>query len=269
MKEFRIRASSIGDIMTGTIGLTEVQQNKLNELQAKKAIKPLTAIQEGELNRLLEKEKNPDYPVGLKTFCEVWLKQKLYKRKKEFTSKYTEKGDAVEQESLIKIKDHLGLASISKNDEYLENQYIHGTPDVNESLLIDAKNSWDCFTFPLFETELPEDKYYWQGQGYMALTGKDECHFAYVLCDTPEHLIRNEAKSFCYRSGYEMSPDIMEDFKNKMTYSDISDELKIKVFTVKRNDSDIQKIYERVKCCRTYLGYLTSRNKSFNTTTAT
>ena len=47
-----------------------------------------------------------------------------------------------------------------------------------------------------------------------------------------------------------MDADIYEEFVNKMTYPNIADKYKIKVFDIDRNDSDIELIKSRVLVCR-------------------
>lgn len=266
MSEFKIRASAAGAIMAGTVGLTEVQQKRLEELtlrevQSKagnKAFKPLTLNMEKELEGLLIKKDNPEPPQGAKTYCELWLKQNIYQRRKEFTSKQTEKGNWVEEHSLGMIAKHLGLQELSKCDEYFENDFMTGNPDVLlDEFGIDAKNPWDCFTFPLFDDKLPEDDYFWQGQQYMALTGRNLWKFVYVLSDTPVHLIKNEARNYCYKNGVELCPEIMDEFTARMTYPDIPEQYKIKVFDVHRDENAIRRIEERVVLCRKYIKQLT------------
>ena len=196
-------------------------------------------------------------PVGAKTYCEQWVKQQIYSRRKEFTSKYTIKGDMVEESSLPVIANYLGIEKLSKNDEYFENEFATGTPDALTDYIIDAKNSWDCFSFPLFDDEVPSDDNYWQGQVYMWLTGKQLAKFVYVLSDTPEKLIQQEAKSYCYKNGYDLSPEIVDEVRERMTYGNIDPKYKIKVFDVVRNDEDIKLIETRVLLCREYINSLT------------
>lgn len=260
IKLFKIRASAASKIMAGEIGLTAKQLIRFTELRDRAntpGAKALTDNMKEELAELLKKHTYPELPKGAKTYCELWVKQQIYKRKKEFTSKQTEKGNLVELDSFPRIAAHLKLESFDKNDEFFENDFMHGTPDiVLEEPVIDAKNSWDCFSFPLFDDEVPYDENYWQGQVYMELTGKKEALFVYVLSDTPEKLIINEAKSYCYRNGFEMSPEWVDEFRERMTYPTIDEKYKIKVFKVERNDADINAIAERVKMCRAYIATL-------------
>ncbi len=65
---------------------------------------------------------------------------------------------------------------VSENEERITNEYITGVPDVNTDVLIDVKSSWDAFTFfeKVVEDELKNKDYYYQLQGYMWLTDKQE-----------------------------------------------------------------------------------------------
>ena len=105
------------------------------------------------------------------------------------------------------------------------------------------------FTFPFFEIEIPNTDYYWQLQGYMALTGKTKAKLIYTLTDTPKHIIESEAKKYAWSNGYEFEY-VIEEFTRKMTYSDIDVKKRIKIYEIERNEVDIAKIYERVLECR-------------------
>jgi len=218
IKPFKVRCSAIGHIMTNSRSKTET----LSE----------TA----------------------KTYCEDWLKGQLYNRKKEISNKYTEKGLIVEDDSLDFIAKMLDLGMLLKNEQYFENEFMHGTPDaILPDLVIDVKNSWDCFTFPLFDTEIQNSDYFYQLQGYMHLTGRTKAKLIYCITDTPENLIERECRNYCYKNGYEMDIDLFNEFQAKMTYSDVPDNLKIKVFDINYSPETIEKINNRVFECRIYV----------------
>lgn len=219
MKQFKIRASQIGKIMTNPRIKSEVLSQTT------------------------------------KSYCEQWVKEQIYNRRYEFSSKYTEKGNTVEDNAIDLISEHLynGMLMI-KNDDYFENDFCTGTPDIIiKDEIIDNKSSWDCFTFPLFDTELNKD-YYWQMQGYMWLTGYNRAKVIYTLMDTPYNIIESEAKRYCYKNGFdELDLDIYNEFKDKMTYYDVPVEKRIKSFEVIRNDEQIEEIKQRVILCRDYI----------------
>lgn len=215
MEKFKIRCSAIGQIMT----------------------------------------KSGKFTKGVEAYCDNWILERIYNRKKEFANKYTEKGNIVEDESLDFVSIQLGYGFLFKNQQYFEDDYMTGTPDIiTKDHTLDVKNSWDCFTFPLLANELPEDNYDWQGQGYMNLAGKDLHKVVYVLSDTPKHLIEKEAFFYCRNNGYEdHDDDIYNMFENKLTYPNIDPKLRIRVFEVPRDDRAIQSVRDRVDECREYI----------------
>ena len=254
--KFKIRCSAIGDIISDSGMISEAQLLKLDGLQNKP--KARTELQEKEMQRLIWLRENPQISQGAKTYCEKWVKEHLYNSRKEFTSKYTDKGNIMEDESIDFITDQLNLGFLIKNEVRKSDEWMEGEADVlpNE-LVIDAKNSWDHETFPLFANVPPDDNNYWQIQGYMNLWNRPNGKVVYTLMNTPEHLILGEAKRYCWNQGYEeLDNDIYLEFHNNMTYDDIEDALKIKVFDIERNDDDIQKIKDRVEMCRDYIAEL-------------
>lgn len=186
------------------------------------------------------------------TYCKDWLKSQIYKRDRIISSKYMQKGNEVEDESIDFVCEQLGLGFIMKNEKFFENDFLQGTPDiVLPELIIDVKNSWDTHTFPLLDGVLPNDSYYWQAQVYMELLGIKNYKVVYCLTNTPKHLIEKEAFWYCKNNGYdELDLDIYKNFEHRMTYDDVPNHLKIKVYDIKHNQQDVDKIIKRVKECR-------------------
>lgn len=226
IKEFKIRCSAIGKIMT--------------EPRTK------AAKEAGELSETA------------KSYCELWLKEQLYQRQKEFVSKYTAKGNEAEQSSIDYLSG-VHLQDYTKNELRFHDEYMEGTPDIiTETEVIDMKNSWDFSTFPLFETEINKD-YFLQLQGYMHLTGRKKSRLVYVLSDAPDFLIESEAKRFAWANNinYEET-DLFKIFHDKMTYGNLPRELKLKEYAIDYNASVIEAVQERVKQCRIYINSLTA-----------
>ena len=152
-----------------------------------------------------------------------------------------------------------------KNDKQFENDYFTGEPDIippNIDLVIDAKNSWSWESFPILEEEIPTLDYYWQLQGYMSLTDRHHAKLVYVLSDTPQHLIEREARRYCYDNGFEeLDIDIYNKFLADMTYTDVSNNLKIKVFDIERSNEDIVLAKNKVIECREYISTLLNQIK--------
>lgn len=195
-----------------------------------------------------------------KTYCETWLKEKLYNRFKDFSSKYTQKGIEVEGDAIKFISEQLNLGLVFKNEERFENDYLQGTPDlIISNYVIDNKSSWDCFTFPLFETA-PDTSYWWQLQGYMALTGKDNAKLIYTLMDAPQWLIDSEVEKelrFNRVNLDEVTWDVREQMSSKYKYSALDPKLRIKIFEFKKDEEAINSIQIKVEKCRQYIDSLT------------
>ncbi len=224
---FKIRCSAIGEIMTSP-------RDKGNVLSA-------TA----------------------KKHCETWLKEQLFRRKNTFSNKYTQKGIIVEDSSIDFLAAQLGYGFLLKNEDSFENEYLTGTPDLlppGSNEVIDIKSSWSWVTLPLFEEECPNKIYWWQLQGYMALTGRAKARLVYILSDTPIHLIEREARRYCYDNGYDdLDSDIYDMFYADMTYGDVAPSLKLKTFSFEKDENAINQIYDRVEACRYYIKNLLTK----------
>lgn len=262
---FKIRSSAVSDIMAGSTlenGLTAPQKEELDYLLNRQASggKALTIKQMEKLSELTMKfNAKPELPAGAKTYCKNWLKQSIamYNRRIEISSKYTEKGLIVEDHAIDFIAEKLNLGFLMKNETRKENDYMTGCCDIDieaKSLIIDNKSSYDFTTFPIFATKCPSSGYEDQGQSYMELYDRNHFWLAYTLMDTPINIIQRECKYYSNQMGYgEVTEDLMKEFVARMTYSDVPDELKIKVFKIERDRSFPAKVEQRVKMCRTYL----------------
>ena len=198
----------------------------------------------------------PELPKGAETHLRNWSKSKLYGRSKEIGSKYLIKGNAVEEQAIDLLAEYMGEGFLFKNEQQFEDDHITGMPDViRADRVIEIKSPWDWSTFPAFESKIPESNYFWQCQGYMALTGKDFAQLCYVLCDTPEEQIYKEAKYKAYELGCD-TDDIIEDIAKGLTYGDIQLESRVKIFDIPRDEKAIENIRRRVEACRVFLSGL-------------
>lgn len=200
------------------------------------------------------RSKSEVLSVTTKTVAEEWMKQQLYDRYHSVKSKYTEKGNECELESIKLINKHYGWSGV-KNELFKENEYITGTCDVLlDNRIIDVKNSWSEKTFPLFDAELNDKAYFGQGQGYMELYGRDEFSVIYTLNDAPEHLIEREAWVKCRELGLdELDFEIYSEVQKKMTYSNLPNFLRIKRFDFTKDSEYIQAVNERVELVRNWI----------------
>ena len=229
IEKFKCRCSHLGIIMSGRTGLTEKQEETLAFLLEKPKITEKQGI---ELKRLQELKLSNELPEGVKSYCQDYVKSEIYGKKSEFYSKYADKGNLVENDSIDFYNPML-----SKNTEYKENDYIKGTPDiVLDDCIIDIKSSWNTITFPLFEKEIPNAHYYWQLQGYMWLFNKKKPELAYILSNTPEHLLSES------------------DLENGVgNYDNVPNSFRTRVFYLDYDISSIEKMKERIKLCRIYI----------------
>ncbi len=159
------------------------------------------------------------------------------------------KGILVEDDSILLINQLEGT-SYKKNTELLTNDFLIGIPDIiTDDYVIDIKSSWNMDTFVSGLTKELPDKYYWQMQGYMSLTGASKSEISYCLISTPETLILNEIEK-AKANGNKWTP---EEIRANLTFDDIPiEERRIKI-VVERNDEAIAQFQKRMLACREYL----------------
>lgn len=188
MEQFKIRASAAGTLMTN----------------------PRT--------------KSETMAKTVKTFLNDWIKEGIYGQRKEINSKYISKGLEFEDMAIDKAIEWLDLPFALKNKQRFSDDFFTGEPDlILSDTVIDIKNSWDCWTFPLFENEIPTDDYFYQVQTYMHLTGKKKAAVVYVLLNTPETHNSMEisydnvdVKYRIKRFDFEYQPEIIEELKKRV-----------------------------------------------------
>lgn len=199
--------------------------------------------------------KSETISATLKTHLNNWYLEKTYGVRTDITSRYTDKGIQLEDEA-IREYNKLFKTNHVKNDEYFEDDFIQGTPDiVSDDEVLDIKCSFSLSSFPALETKCPNKAYDYQLQGYMRLTDKSKAKLVYVLLDTPEDIIVREAKSIMYK---EKLPEdfldiLIEEVRESQTYSHIPIEKRIKIFEVDRNEDIIKAIDDKVANAREYL----------------
>lgn len=154
-----------------------------------------------------------------------WLKESIYGVRKEIKNKYLSKGLVLEDEAIEKAIEWLDLPFVLKNEQYFEDGYFCGTPDlITEDRIFDIKCSWNCFTFPLFEKEIPTKDYFYQLQVYMHLTGRKKATLVYVLLNTPEemhwegqHNYDSLDKQYRIKTfDVDYQPEVIEDLQNRV-----------------------------------------------------
>jgi hypothetical protein len=196
------------------------------------------------------------------TLVQDWYKYQIYGIKKDIHSKYTDKGNIMEQVSLQKAADYFGLGMILEtNKQYFEDAFFTGTPDlIRTDEIIDIKNSWDFSTFPLFAKEIPTKGYIIQMQIYMHLTGRKKARVIYCLSNTPENLIIDDIyyrikdmEKMGIKLGNEERELFAEQIRMKHNYDRFDDKYRYREFKFVYDADIIESLWDRVAGARKYL----------------
>ena len=212
------------------------------------------------LGRLMTAPRNKTELLSqtAKTYIQELVLEHKYGIKKEFSSRYTDKGLQCEDEAITLVNDVLGLGFIFKNEEHFQNDWITGTPDVNTNdILLDVKCSYEASTFPFFETEIPTPAYFFQLQGYLWLTNKTEALLCYCLVNTPIEIVEDEVRREHWKHKViDEDLEIRDFVQKKHNFDQIPDNRKVKVFKVERDETIIWAIQEKVEEARIYYNLL-------------
>jgi hypothetical protein len=241
----KFRASSVAPLFLGNDGLTAVQQRDLNDLLNK--IK-LTEKQAEKRDELIAKRDAPiELSQGAKSLVESIVEQEVYKYKQSFSSKQTDKGTRVEDES-IEVYNRLLFTDYKKlveGDKYAELSVdlLSGHPDIvsiPERKVIDIKSSWDKSTFPKLPEQAKNSAYEWQVKAYLymlsVMTGEEwtQGEVAFVLVNTPEDLLNEwDEPSLHY-------------------VDDLEDNLRVTIVNVELTTEDKLHIEKRLKAALEY-----------------
>lgn len=204
------------------------------------------------------RSKNEVLSQTTKSYLQELAIEEMYGIKKEFSSRYTDKGNEVENESIELTEKVLELGFITKNEEYFENDYIKGTPDIiTDKMVIDVKSSWNGLTFPWFEDELPNKDYYYQVQGYLWLTQKQFGMVSYCLVNTPENIVNDEIRRTAW-SKFEIEPseETIRDVMSAHNFDHILQERRVKAYLFNYDEHVIEQIKTRINECRNYYNTL-------------
>jgi hypothetical protein len=189
-----------------------------------------------------------------KSYIEDLFNELEFGYRKEFSSRYTDKGLEMEDEAIQFASEQFDWEFVVKNTERFTNDYITGEPDINtDSLLADIKCSWSLDTYPMFEADLKNKDYYWQLQGYMWLTGKTEAELVYCLMNTPLQIVEDEVRRAHWKAGLiDEDIDLRHEVQTKHNYDNIPSKLRVKRYIVERDEKAIEKIIEKVEIAREY-----------------
>ncbi len=287
-----IRCSALGQIMTtpkgkspmekyedtvASIVSNEEKYEKFKDKECKSAL--LTEDKIVELKGLLPELKAHKDDVVLSETCKTYLIQSYvlskYGRVREIQTKQMIKGTISEDDS-IQLFAALEKKPYTKNIYRLSNEYITGCPDLHDhediiesTEIIDIKSCWDIFTF-LSNVDNPDNEgYYWQLQGYLALTGAKIGTIAYCLVNTPDSIIEGEKYNLLKRLDVatEEAPEFKKEYSKLIAnrkFDDIQMSDRMLAYSIERNDDDIEKIYKKVEKCREYLSEFEEKHIFFS-----
>lgn len=287
-----IRCSSLGAVMSEakgkspmdkyneaveSIAINEQKYENFKNKECKSAFETIDKIEKlKEMLPDLEAHKND---VVLSETCKTYLIQSYvlskYGRVREIQTKQMVKGTISEWES-IELFAALEKRPYTKNTFRLSNEYISGTPDLhdNEDIIesteiIDIKSSWDIFSFLSNVDNFDNDNYYWQLQGYLALTGAKIGTIAYCLVNTPDSIIEGEKYNLLRRLDVatEDAPEFKKEYQKLLAnrkFDDIPMSDRMLTYSIDRNDEDIEKIYRKVEKCREYLAEFEEKHIIFS-----
>lgn len=189
-----------------------------------------------------------------KSYIEDLFNELEFGYRKEFSSRYTDKGLEMEDEAIQFASEQFDWEFVVKNTERFTNDYITGEPDINtDNLLADIKCSWSLDTYPMFEADLKNKDYYWQLQGYMWLTGKTQAELVYCLMNTPIQIVEDEVRRAHWKAGLiDEDIDLRHEVQTKHNYDNIPSKLRVKRYIIERDEKAIEKIIEKVEIAREY-----------------
>lgn len=280
-----IHCSSLYSIMAGSDNKTKMQlwedaveeaANKQRQYdKLKKKDGPRAAQYEEAIEKwaimlpILEAQRHEKEPLskGCKTFLSGVYAFEKYEKcsvNKDIGSRETEKGKEVEVDSL-QLVSFLDDKNLKKNEERVVDNWFSGHPDAYEgenilqaTIIHDVKSPWDIETFLSYLGKKLPSIYYWQMQGYMALTGALAAEVHFCLITTPMRFIEDAARAVLRNKNVidEHLPEyesMQDEVVRNMSFDDIpASERRIKVI-VERNDTDIEKARRQVELCREYL----------------
>ena len=185
MAEILFRCSSIGKLMTEpkSIDPALITPDVQAIIDSRK--------RSDEDKAVLEALKLRTLSETAKTYVRELVRQELWGVDFEVSTKYTDKGLAVEAEGLALLNRVRGLALV-KNAERRKDGLITGeadTVDMARRCGHDLKCSWSLQTFPAFVRDCQDTLYEWQMRGYMRLWDLERWEVNYVMVDTPEELL--------------------------------------------------------------------------------
>lgn len=183
---------------------------------------------------------------------DIFIKEVYDRSQPDIESGPTEKGTAVESDSIELLKEATGELYFKNNTEF-SNEFIKGTPDITPSkspVLKDIKSSWTIWTFAAVDQKVARDRYYYQVLGYMWLTGKTSADLSFCLTNTPEHIMFRETRKLAWSMDEAEAEAII---RKNHTYDDIPAKERVKQFHFEYSPEDVDLLQSQILKAREYL----------------
>jgi hypothetical protein len=210
-----------------------------------------------------------EFGATAEQICVEHYVRKQYNRDKDIFNKYVEKGLLVEEDAITLFNEvdwPINQKLYSKNDKRLFDTDLTGEPDlyVGETIssaieIIDVKSSFDIYTYFASKRSKVNQDYYWQLQGYMALTGATKSRLVYCLVNTPMTMVEDEKRRLAWKMGLIDSDNsplyqaACESIEHNAYFDDIPQTDRVHQIVIERNDSDIQRLRDRISEARTWM----------------
>jgi len=217
---------------------------------------------------IMAEGKGGKISAGAMTYCKKWLKEYLYNRRKDIKSKYIDKGNKTEEDGFTIMATELIKEMVYKNTERKSNEWCEGECDLfHNKIVYDNKASYDLDTFPMFEIENPEKKYWQQLQVYAWLWNAESAVLCYTLNDATPDMIEaalkwvvNEDDAYKIVQGMVFTQENFDNYQREYfplseldTFIEIPDADRIKKFDISVDLHNRDKIKKHVELCREYI----------------
>lgn len=275
-KNLKISCSQIGGLMGRPYGIKQLTASEMNKLLN------IIGRDYGELSEAMKhtareimrkvvyyEPRKPSKKILselIMNYCyEMYGKTRISRGNDQLLQ--TEKGTLAEPES-IKLLSKIDGVQYWKNDEYFENKWFKGHPDIvidseggKIEKIIEIKTSYDLPSF-IMSMYLPESSdNIFEAMGYMDLTGCRNAEIVHCLVDMPDQIMAHEERRLKERySMLQLDEDHIsnrvERVLNNMAYSEIPDELKVFRRPVSYNPLTMKEAKRRVGYARKWMNHI-------------
>ena len=124
-----------------------------------------------------------------KSYIEQIAKETFFKYRTEINSKYIDKGQQQEHDS-IELLNIVRQESYAKHIGRVENEYLTGECDIlADDRIIDVKTSWSLETWPELPKKAHNSDYEWQMRAYMLLYDRNMAEVIHCMVTTDPDLL--------------------------------------------------------------------------------